>query len=249
MRAELSSSHPVAISTSFAGPVPQDSTALEARALPASRLALLQPLASGPTASKMRARLLLRRRSLAQHLMQCWCAVWGHQVDNRRFRQASSSSWRSCSCGTAYLEEDGSFTHVRHTLTCFFGHHTYTKLIERDGHREYVCVQCGHPLVFDVERDPYARSHIFKKKVRYLCGIFGHKVHAVVDRDGFRELACHCGHTFLKPLGEEGLHITHPLICVASGHRIRFVSRRNGYAEFVCRDCGHPFCFADSAAA
>ena len=188
-------------------------------------------------------------RSIRQRLMACWCALWGHQVDNRRFGTSEPKPSRHCACGSAYLVEDGSFTHVRHTLTCFFGHHTYTKLIDRADHREYVCVQCGHPLVFERHRDPYANSAIFNKKVRYLCGIFGHHVHVVGDRDGFREFACHCGHTFLKPLHHAQLHITHPPICVASGHRIRFVARRGGYAEFVCRDCGHPFCFANSTAA
>ena len=119
-------------------------------------------------------------------------------------------------------------------------------MVERDEHCEYACVQCGHPLVFHVDRDPYAESAIFKKKVRYLCGLFGHQVHMVVDRNGFREFACHCGHSFLKPEGDQQLHITHPAICVCSGHRIRFVARRAGYAEFVCRDCGHPFCFNDA---
>ena len=188
-----------------------------------------------------------RQRTARQWLSQRWCEVWGHQVDNHRFRrEPPSANRRQCPCGTAYLAEDGSFTHVRHTLTCFFGHHTYTKVIERDGHREYACVQCGHPLVFHADHDPYGDSAIFNKKVRYLCGLFGHRVHMVVDRDGFREFACHCGHSFLKPEGDHELHITHPAICVTSGHRIRFVARRAGYAEFVCRDCGHPFCFADA---
>lgn len=188
--------------------------------------------------------------SLRQWLSQAWCAVWGHEVDNRRFRQQShTTDGRQCPCGARYLREAGAFTHVRHTLTCFFGHHTYTRLIERDGHREYVCAQCGHPLVFEADRDPYSESAIFNKKVRYLCGIFGHHVHVVTDRDGFREFACHCGHTFLKSPGDQQLHIKHPPVCVASGHRIRFVARRGGYAEYVCRDCGHPFCFADPASA
>ena len=188
-----------------------------------------------------------RHRSALQWLGSCWCSVWGHQVDNHRFRRESASAdGRQCPCGTPYLAEDGSFTHVRHTLTCFFGHHTYQKVVERDGHREYACVQCGHPLVFQADQDPYAESALFDKKVRYLCGLFGHRVHMVADRNGFREFACFCGHSFLKPEGDEQLHITHPAICVSSGHRVRFVERRAGYAEFVCRDCGHPFCFADS---
>jgi hypothetical protein len=27
-------------------------------------------------------------------------------------------------------------------------------------------------------------------------------------------------------------------------HRIVFLTTRAGYAEYVCEDCGHPFCFA-----
>ena len=177
-------------------------------------------------------------------MSQLWCAVWGHEVDNHRFCQEAGDK-RRCRCGAAYLGSDGTHTHVRHTLSCFLGHHTYTKLIERDGHTEYVCVQCGHPLLFESDRDPYRESSIFKKKVRYLCGLFGHDVHAVADRDGYREFACHCGHTFLKTR-EERTHITHPAICVVSGHRIRNVTSRGGYMEYVCRDCGHPFCFAAS---
>ena len=102
-------------------------------------------------------------------------------------------------------------------------------MIERDGHREYACVQCGHPLVFQADHDPYGESAIFNKKVRYLCGLFGHRVHVVVDRDGFREFACHCGHSFLKPEGDQHLHIKHPAICVAAG--IASASWRAGLAS------------------
>lgn len=170
-----------------------------------------------------------------------FCLVWGHQVDNQRFR-AQPGPQRQCRCGQPYLGADGSLTHVRHTLSCFFGHHTYSKLIDRDGHHEYVCVRCGHPLLFAADADPYVARPMFEKKVRYLCGLFGHKVRHVTDRNGFSEYACRCGHTFLKQHGDMS-HITHPMICVASGHRIRYVESRGGYAEFVCRDCGHPFCF------
>jgi hypothetical protein len=114
---------------------------------------------------------------------------------------------------------------------------------DRDGHHEYACVKCGHPLLFRANRDPYAQSVQFDKKVRYLCGLFGHRVHRVTQRDGFVEYACHCGHTFLKP--DAGLSVVrHPFLCVASGHRVRHVTSRAGYGEYVCRDCGHPFCFA-----
>lgn len=100
-------------------------------------------------------------------------------------------------------------------------------------------MQCGHPLLFEADNDPYRESAIFNKKVRYLCGLFGHDVHGVADRDGYREFACHCGHTFLKPR-QDVTHITHPAICVVSGHRISYVASRGGYMEYVCRDCGHP---------
>lgn len=176
-------------------------------------------------------------------MSQLWCAVWGHEVDNNRFLEETGE--RRCRCGSSYLGSDGSLTHVRHTLSCFVGHHTYKKLIERDDHTEYVCVQCGHPLLFQADDDPYRQSAVFKKKVRYMCGLFGHDVHVVTDRNGYREFACHCGHTFLKA-ERDVTHITHPAICVASGHRIRYVTCRGDYMEYVCRDCGHPFCFAQA---
>src|SRR6185436_20849368 len=114
--------------------------------------------------------------------------------------------------------------------SCFLGKHDYEKLADRDGCHEYVCTQCGHPLLFDAERDPYAASPTFKKKVRYLCGLFGHRVRHVVTRDGLEEYACFCGHSFLKgeskdsPLRasvEAGLQarlrkVRHPAVCVMS---------------------------------
>ena len=88
-------------------------------------------------------------------MSQLWCAVWGHEVDNHRFLEESGE--RRCRCGTRYLGKDGTLTHVRHTLSCFLGHHTYRKLVERDGHTEYVCVQCGHPLLFQRRRGSLPR--------------------------------------------------------------------------------------------
>ena len=171
------------------------------------------------------------------------CFVWGHVVDNEVFRHASGAT-RTCRCGTTYLPEDGTTTHVRHTLSCFLRHHTYARLADRDGVHEYVCVRCGHPLVYPAEIDPFADRERFGKKVRYLCGLFGHRVQSVAVRNGFTEYACHCGHSFLKP--ESGARlIRHPLICFFRAHRIRFLSRRCGFAEYVCTDCGHPFCFSD----
>ncbi|HET9704543.1 MAG TPA: hypothetical protein VFP85_10940 [Vicinamibacterales bacterium] len=175
------------------------------------------------------------------------CALWGHHVDNHVFKRAAGRD-RRCRCGTGYLGEDGSITRVRHTLSCFLGQHQYEKLADRDGCHEYVCVQCGHPLLFDAEDDPYSASATFRKKVRYLCGLFGHRVRHVTTRDGFEEYACFCGHSFLKAVGgyeDRPRHkIRHPAICVVSGHFIHFLTTRNGFAEYVCRNCGHPFCFA-----
>ena len=176
-------------------------------------------------------------------LARASCAVWGHHVDNHAFERASGRT-RQCRCGESYLAEDQSLTRVRHTLSCFLGHHTYKRLIDRHGCHEYVCVRCGHPLLFHEDVDPYTTRLTFQKKVRYLCGLFGHRVDTVATRDGFVEYACHCGHTFLR--ADSGCRtIRHPLVCVLFGHRIGYLARRGGFAEYVCRDCGHPFCFAD----
>ena len=176
------------------------------------------------------------------------CLLLGHHVDNHVFKHGPGGQ-RRCRCGSDYLAEDRSITRVRHTLSCFLGKHHYEKLADRDGCHEYVCTQCGHPLLFGAANDPYAASSTFKKKVRYLCGLFGHRVRHVVTREGLEEYACHCGHSFLKRI-EGGLAtrpslIRHPAICVVSGHFIRFLTHRRGFAEYLCVNCGHPFCFAE----
>ena len=174
------------------------------------------------------------------------CAIWGHCVDNRLL--ALGPPGRTCRCGTPYLTRDGAVTRVRHTLSCFLGHHEYVPLVDRDSSREYVCDQCGHPLVLSDHVDPYRGAERFAKRVRYLCGLFGHRVRLVTRRNGVVEYACHFGHTFLKP--ETGAEvIRHPLVCVALGHYVRFVTVRGNYDEFVCVNCGHPFCFARSRSA
>ena len=174
------------------------------------------------------------------------CALWGHAVDNERFRREPGRQ-RRCRCGVPYLAEDGSRTHVRHMLSCFLRHHTYVRLADRDGVHEYVCVRCGHPLVYPAETDRFSGRERFAKKVRYACGVFGHRVQAVARRSGFVEYACGCGHSFLKR--EAAAHkIRHPALCFFMAHRVRFLTRRCGYAEYVCDDCGHPFCFRDAEA-
>ena len=169
------------------------------------------------------------------------CAIWGHVVDNEAFRRGGRE--RHCRCGVPYLPDDGTATHVRHTLSCFLRHHTYIRLSARDGVHEYVCARCGHPLVYPADADPFAARERFAKKVRYACGLFGHLVQAVAERNGFVEYACGCGHSFLRRrVGAR--NIRHPLVCFFFAHRVVFVTERAGYAEYVCQDCGHPFCFA-----
>jgi DNA-directed RNA polymerase subunit RPC12/RpoP len=166
------------------------------------------------------------------------CAIVGHEIDNRTV--AADSRPRCRRCRQPFLFEDGRITHTRHVLVCFFRHHTYVRTDGRAGHHEYTCVRCGHPLLLAADRDPNEPSGPFHKRVRYLCGLFGHAVHEVTVRGGYIEYACDCGHTFL--LTEEGLsRVTHPLVCRVSGHRVAFVERRGHYLEHRCLDCGHTF--------
>ena len=87
------------------------------------------------------------------------CFLWGHHVDNHVFKQADATA-RRCRCGSEYLAEDRSITRVRHTLSCFLGKHDYEKLADRDGCHEYVCTQCGHPLLFDAGREIRCHSDV-----------------------------------------------------------------------------------------
>lgn len=174
-------------------------------------------------------------------LHQISCALFGHAVDNHRFQAEAPE--KTCSCGQAILPEDGTSTRTRHTLSCFFRHHTYLRVGTRDGHNEYMCQQCGHPLLFAVAHDPYASAGNFTKRVRYLCNLFGHRSHVVTERAGQTEYACGCGHTFLRKARGLSL-VTHPPICTVLGHFVRFVERRSGYSEHACLNCGHTFVFA-----
>jgi hypothetical protein len=182
-----------------------------------------------------------RRTSSARAwLRRAGCAAFGHRPDNEAFARRPGP--RHCRCGAAFLGNDGSETHVRHVLSCFLRHHTYAPWATRDGHREYLCVRCGHPLLFAEARDPYAHRGLFPKKVRYLCNLFGHDVHTVTRRAGHTEYACHCGHSFLRP--EADLRrVTHPAVCTFRGHFVSGIGTRNGHDEFVCRNCGHTFGF------
>ena len=168
------------------------------------------------------------------------CLLFGHKVNDIVFGAMRGES-RQCNCGKAYLQAEQE-TRVSHTVSCFLLGHRYTQIAVRSGHNEYVCVRCGHPLLFKVELDPYASRSVFIKKVRYLCNLFGHGVHFVTSRHGFHEYACDCGHSFLK--AEPGRDVVkHPPICLFAGHFLRFTERRGDYDEFFCRNCGHTFYF------
>lgn len=167
------------------------------------------------------------------------CVLFGHRVSNIAFLGMHGTS-RQCVCGVDYL--DHRETRVSHTVSCFIFGHTYTRIAQRNDHNEYVCRQCGHPLLFRIGEDPYAGEAMFKKKVRYLCNLFGHAVHTVTGRQGFTEYACGCGHSFLKPDARKTV-VKHPLVCLFAGHFLRFTERRGNYDEFLCRNCGHTFYF------
>ena len=173
-------------------------------------------------------------------LARIWCVIWGHAVDNERF----ACQGRRCTrCNSAMLHDDEASVRIGHTLSCFFRHHTYEPVIHRHGHTEYACVRCGHPLLFRSDCDPYRGLAGFAKRVRYLCGLFGHRVHVVTERDGGTEYACHCGHTFVHQLQRRTI-VRHPLACVLLGHWVSFVGARSAFSEYACDTCGHPFLFA-----
>ena len=168
------------------------------------------------------------------------CALFGRKVSNHVFDTVRLSE-KHCNCGMAYLRPHEE-TRVSHTVSCFVFGHRYARIAERSGHNEYVCLQCGHPLLFKRKNDPYARTQEFTKKVRYLCNLLGHRVHAVAPRNGMHEYACDCGHSFLMP--EAGrLEVKHPVICLFAGHFLAFTEKRGNYDEYVCRNCGHTFYF------
>lgn len=168
------------------------------------------------------------------------CALFGHTVSNLVFAGMSVPD-KHCRCGVRYLDAQEE-TRVSHTVSCFVFGHNYTRIAQREGHNEYVCRKCGHPLLFRKENDPYSDRPEFKKKVRYLCNLFGHAVHHVTTRQGLHEYACDCGHTFLRQqLGKQ--FVKHPPICLFAGHFLRFTERRGDYDEYLCRNCGHTFYF------
>jgi DNA-directed RNA polymerase subunit RPC12/RpoP len=168
------------------------------------------------------------------------CAILGHKVHHTEVTQGSSAP--CVRCGAAILDSGPTVSRVAHTLSCFFGSHHYVAVATRESHNEYVCDRCGHPLLFEFARDPYATQNNFNKKVNYACGLFGHRVHVVAATSNTTEYACRCGHSFIRE--ERALNvIRHPLSCVMFGHLVRINQIRGEWAEYVCVRCGHPFCF------
>ena len=168
------------------------------------------------------------------------CKLLGHKVHHTTI--AKDSATRCARCGVAILDRGHNVSRVAHTLSCFFGWHHYVAVARRAAHNEYVCERCGHPLLFELARDPYSSRDKFKKKVNYACGLFGHRVHIVETGSKTTEYACRCGHSFVKTQKALTL-IRHPLTCVVLGHFLMVNKLRGEWTEYVCIRCGHPFCF------
>ena len=168
------------------------------------------------------------------------CVLLGHKV---HYTQIAGDARTPCArCGAAIPGQGNSVSRVAHTFSCFFGKHLYFPIATRADHHEYVCEKCGHSLLFESARDPYAGRGKFEKGVSYACGLFGHCVHVVAEGANTTEYACRCGHPFVKARGALTL-IRHPLACVLLGHYVTADVIRGGWAQYVCRRCGHPFYF------
>ena len=168
------------------------------------------------------------------------CTLLGHKVDHTRIARKSCTP--CVRCGKAILDQGPTVSRVAHTLSCFFGWHHYVSRGKRAQHSEYVCERCGHPLLFESGSDPYSSHNKFKKKVNYVCGLLGHRVHVVKKGSKAIEYACRCGHPFLKAQADLKV-IRHPMRCVVLGHYVRVNDTRGLWVEYVCLRCGHPFCF------
>jgi DNA-directed RNA polymerase subunit RPC12/RpoP len=168
------------------------------------------------------------------------CLLFGHRV---HYTSIAIDGYTPCArCHAPILEQGNSVSRVAHTLSCFLGKHNYISIATRAAHHEYVCEKCGHSLLFELARDPYAIPRKFKKRVSYACGLFGHRVHFVATGSKATEYACQCGHPFIKAQRSLTV-IRHPLACVLLGHFVAVNEIRGDWAEYVCRRCGHPFYF------
>ena len=88
-----------------------------------------------------------------RHSRRLWrklsCVLFGHKVNNAVFITMRGRE-KQCRCGAHYLST-WMETRVSHTVSCFLRGHRYEQIAVRSGHNEYVCVQCGHPLLFRTE--------------------------------------------------------------------------------------------------
>ena len=173
------------------------------------------------------------------------CSLFGHRHGNEKFAGAMSYP-TTCSCGMLILQENEVETRIRHIPSCFLLGHSFTKIGERNGHYEYCCHSCGHPLLIKKDCSSYHNLNSLQKRPRYVCGFFGHKVHKVIERNGYTEYACACGHSFLKA-ERDVVEVKHPLICLFAGHFVRFVEKRGENSEYLCRNCGHTFYYPSTA--
>jgi predicted RNA-binding Zn-ribbon protein involved in translation (DUF1610 family) len=130
--------------------------------------------------------------ALPRLLVRLGCILFGHSVDNSRFGCDARGSSRVCLCGSAYLQNGGEETRIRHTVSCFtnlFGHRVHA-VTERAGFSEYAC-ECGHNFLKRAQR---------LKRVTHplICPLVGHFVSHVEQRGSYGEYVCrNCGHTFL----------------------------------------------------
>jgi DNA-directed RNA polymerase subunit RPC12/RpoP len=193
-----------------------------------------------PLASAGFARVGKERRTQKRVYRDLICPLFGHRPVSPGFENLPNTG-NLCRCGSDILGEETE-TRLRHVPDCFLKGHTCMRLDNRDGHHEFVCSSCGHPILIEEERTKYSKLRSLHKKQRYLCSVFGHQVHKVVDREGMTEYACRCGHSFLKTQNDLG-EVKHPMVCLFSGHFVTFLAHRGDYAEYLCRNCGHTFYF------
>ena len=168
------------------------------------------------------------------------CTLLGHKVDHTRI--AHDTITPCARCGAAILDRGSRVSRVAHTLSCFFGWHHYIAVGTRAAHNEYVCERCGHPLLFESSHDPYSNSGKFRKKVDYVCGLLGHRVHVVTTGPNTTEYACRCGHPFIKN-AERSQSDSSPADLCLGWNFVTVNQTRGEWTEFVCLRCGHPFCF------
>ena len=92
------------------------------------------------------------------------CAVVGHAVDNRRFARSSGGQalrvLRRAVPGDGRLPPRASATRSPASSATT----RYAPTETRHGHHEYICVRCGHPLLFEAGSDPYRRSPLLPEE-------------------------------------------------------------------------------------